>query len=91
MEGCLDDGVHVEAHAAERFPVGLEPVARCTHVCHARLVSVVSDVNKESMVFDVSKEIYRCYNNGKTVGDEKTSKLLLTLYDKDNMLFIFLI
>jgi hypothetical protein len=38
---------------------------------------------KESMVSDVSKEIYKCYNNGKTVKDENTSKLLLTLYDKD--------
>ena len=37
---------------------------------------------KESMVSDVSKEIYKCYNNGKTVRDEKTSKLLLTLYDE---------
>ena len=34
------------------------------------------------MVSDVSKEIYRCYNNGTSVKDEKTSKLLLTLYDK---------
>ena len=34
------------------------------------------------MVSDVSKEIYECYKNGKTVRDEKTSKLLLTLYDK---------
>ena len=38
---------------------------------------------KENMVSDVSKDIYKCYNNGKTVRDEKTSKLLLTLYDKD--------
>ena len=37
---------------------------------------------KESMVSDVSKEIYECYNNGKTVRDEKTSELLLTLCDK---------
>ena len=37
---------------------------------------------KESMVSDVSKEIYNCYNNGTSVKDEKTSKLLLTLYDK---------
>ena len=37
---------------------------------------------KESMVPDVSKEIHKCYNNGKTVRDEKTSTLLLTLYDK---------
>ena len=35
------------------------------------------------MVSDVSKEIYKCYNNGSSVKDEKTSKLLLTLYDKD--------
>ena len=38
---------------------------------------------KENMVSDVSKDIYKCYNDGKTVRDEKTSKLLLTLYDKD--------
>ena len=38
---------------------------------------------KENMVSDLSKEIYKCYNDGKTVRDEKTSKLLLTLYDKD--------
>ena len=38
---------------------------------------------KESMVSDVSKEIFKCYNNGTSVKDEKTSKLLLTLYDKD--------
>ena len=37
---------------------------------------------KESMVYDVSKEIYKCCNNGKTVRDEKTSRLLLTLHDK---------
>ena len=36
---------------------------------------------RESMVSDVSKEIYKCYNNGKAVRDEGTSKLLLTLYD----------
>ena len=38
---------------------------------------------KESMVSDVSTEIYKCYNNDKTVRDEKTPKLLLTLYDKE--------
>ena len=38
---------------------------------------------KESMVSDVNKEIYKCYNNGASVKDEKTSKLLLTLYDKE--------
>ena len=35
------------------------------------------------MVSDVSKEIYKCCNNGTSVKDEKTSKLLLTLYDKE--------
>ena len=34
------------------------------------------------MVSEISKEIYKCYNNGQTVRDEKTSKLLLTLHDK---------
>ena len=43
------------------------------------------------MVSDVSKDIYKCENNGNTVRDEKTSKLLLSLYDKENMLFIFVI
>ena len=38
---------------------------------------------KESMVSDVNKEIYKCYNNGTGVKDEKTSKPLLTLYDKE--------
>ena len=38
---------------------------------------------KENMVPDVSKDICKCYNGGKTVRDEMTSKLLLTLYDKD--------
>ena len=38
---------------------------------------------QENMVSDVSKDIYKCCNNGKTVRDEKTSKLLLTLYDKE--------
>jgi hypothetical protein len=37
----------------------------------------------ENMVSDVSKEIYKQYHNGKDVKDEKTSKLLLTLYDKE--------
>ena len=46
------------------------------------LAPVILNVN-EYMVSGVSKEIYTCYNNGKTVRDEKTSKLLLTLYDKD--------
>ena len=45
----------------------------------------------ESMVPDVGKEIYKCYNNGASVKDEKASELLLTLYDKENMLFIFVI
>ena len=31
---------------------------------------------KKSMVSDMSKEIYKCYNNGKTVRGERTSKLL---------------
>ena len=35
------------------------------------------------MVSDVSKEIYKCYNNCKTVRDEKTPQLLFTLYDKE--------
>ena len=43
------------------------------------------------MVSGVSKEIYKCYSNEKTVRDEKTSKPLLTLYGKDNMLFMFVL
>ena len=43
------------------------------------------------MVSYVSKEIYKHYHDGKDVKDEKTSKLLLALYDKENMLFIFVI
>ena len=35
------------------------------------------------MVSNVGKEIYKCYHNGSSVKDEKTSKLLLTLYDKE--------
>ena len=35
---------------------------------------------QENMVSDVSKDICKCYNNGKIVRDGKTSKLL---YDKD--------
>ena len=37
---------------------------------------------KASMASDVSNEIYKCYDNGKTVRDEKKFELLLTLYDK---------
>ena len=46
---------------------------------------------KESMASDASKETYRCYNNGKAVRDEKTSKLSLTMYGEEDMLFIFVI
>ena len=35
------------------------------------------------MVSDVNKETYKQYHDGKDVKDEKTSKLLLTLYDKE--------
>ena len=38
---------------------------------------------KRNIVSDVSEDVYKCYNDGKTVRGEKTSKLLLTLYDKD--------
>ena len=38
---------------------------------------------KENIVSDVSKENYKQYHDGKDVKDENTSKLLLTLYDKD--------
>ena len=38
---------------------------------------------KESMVSEVSKEIYKCYNNGKAVRAETTSELLLTLCGKE--------
>ena len=37
---------------------------------------------KGSIVSEVSKEIGRCCNNGKAVGDERTFELVLTLYDK---------
>ena len=39
---------------------------------------------KDSMVPGVSKKIYKCCNNGKTVRGEKTSELLLALYDEEN-------
>ena len=35
------------------------------------------------MVPEVSKEVHKCYNNGKAVRDEKTYKLLLALHDKE--------
>ena len=43
---------------------------------------------QENMVSDFSKDIYKCYNNCKTVRDENTSKLLLTLYDKEYVIHI---
>ena len=38
---------------------------------------------KQNMVPDVHKKIYGQYNDGKTVRDEKTAKLPLTLYEKE--------
>ena len=35
------------------------------------------------MVSDVSKDIYKHQHDGKTVRDDNTYKLLLTLYDKE--------
>ena len=37
---------------------------------------------KQNMISDVSKEIHKQYHGGKTVRDQRTSKLLLALYDK---------
>ena len=47
MEGCPDDGVHVEARAAEWFLEGLEPMARCTRVCHVRFDRLVCGILHE--------------------------------------------
>ena len=38
---------------------------------------------KENMVSDVNKEMQKQYHDGKDVKDEKTFKMLLTLYDKE--------